>query len=483
MKCYMVVPALILFFTACSPEAEYYPDAICIEDITTSDAENGLQEHQTVIIHQGEIVKIGHSNSIRLSPDNKIIDGTGKYLTPGLWDAHVHFAFIEELAPYMFDLFLYYGITSVRDTGGEIHFMRQWKEASEQNTTTAPRVMIAGPLLDGMPNVYDGSIPARPPLSKGLATVEDVENYIDYLDSLGVDLLKAYEMLTPPQFMAVMAKAKEKGLRVTGHVPLSMDVISTAEAGLNSIEHLRNVEMSMAVNADQLLKRRQAMLEAGKNQPGGDLRASIHQRQRLGAIANPDSANTADVIAALNQNQVVQIPTLALSKVTAYKEFTGQLWQESYALLPDTIESGWHQLMLQYANGPENTSRQKHYEWASNMTGKMHKAGIPFMAGTDTPIGFLTPGRSLHEELALYVEAGMTPLEAIESATLEPAKYFHLDHELGLISEGMIADLLILEANPLEDIRNTESINSVIKEGYWLSPEKLAALKNRLKSQ
>ena len=133
----------------------------------------------------------------------------------------------------MFDLFIAYGITSVRDIGGEIGFVKELKEMALSNPTTAPRVMIAGPLLDGLPNVYDGSSVGRPPISVGLENVDAVIEQVNQLDSLGVDLLKAYEMLSPDQFVAITRLAREKGLKVTGHVPLSMDAISASNAGLN----------------------------------------------------------------------------------------------------------------------------------------------------------------------------------------------------------------------------------------------------------
>ena len=191
---------ILLTITYCTTPNTYFADALCIDNISVINPELGLIAHQTVIIKEGKILQVLSSDQVNLSSKNKIIDGTDKFLIPGLWDAHVHFAYIEEIAPRMFDLFLAYGITSVRDTGGEIHFTSAWKKKSLKNPTSSPRVMIAGPLLDGMPNVYDGSDHEHPPLSVGLATISDVQNKVNELDSMGVDLLKSYEMLSPNQF-------------------------------------------------------------------------------------------------------------------------------------------------------------------------------------------------------------------------------------------------------------------------------------------
>ena len=176
--CYLIF--LVLVLSSCNSEL-YFEDAICIQNISTIDPSNGLTANQTVVLQEEKIVRIFNSTEFELSNDNTIIDGTGKFLIPGLWDAHVHFAYIEELAPSMFDLFLRYGITSVRDTGGQLDFVNKWKQKANENPSKAPRVMIAGPLLDGEPNVYDGSTLSLPPLSVGL---EDEAAIIEAIDLL-----------------------------------------------------------------------------------------------------------------------------------------------------------------------------------------------------------------------------------------------------------------------------------------------------------
>ena len=190
---YLILFALI---TNCSSNEMIFENAICIQNINTIDPQEGLKENQTVILKDGKIFQIANSNELELSPSNNIVDGTNLFMIPGLWDAHVHFDYNKQLAPTMFDLFLVYGITSVRDTGGIIDIVKHWKDKSVANATSTPRVMIAGPLLDGKPNVYDGSI-GRPELSVELNDEMAVSHQIALLDSIGVDFLKAYEMLTP----------------------------------------------------------------------------------------------------------------------------------------------------------------------------------------------------------------------------------------------------------------------------------------------
>ncbi len=482
MKYIICFTLITIFLVGCGPKEVVFEDATCIENINIIDPVAGLKENQTVIIKDEKIYRIAASSTLELSSENNIIDGSGKYMIPGLWDAHVHFSYIEALAPSMFDLFLAYGITSVRDTGGRIEFVKKWKDLSKTNPTDAPRVMIAGPLLDGVPNVYDGSDAGHPPLSVGLPTVEAVAQQIKMLDSVGVDFLKAYEMLKPEQFSLVTKLANEKGLKVTGHVPLSMDVISASNGGLNSMEHMRNLELSCASNASELLTQRIKLLRDGKKDPGGKLRSAIHQAQRQTAIENYDESKADEVLGVLARNQTWQIPTMALNTAFVTRPFMQSQWQESFTYLPDSIGDRWNATIKSAMDSEVPPFRQQYAQWMMDMVGKIHTAGIGIMAGTDTPIGFLTPGLSLHEELGVLAAAGLTPQEALQTATTNPAKYFNMESELGSIKEKYWADLILLDANPLENINNTKRINAVVKQGKFYSRNDLDDILARLKN-
>jgi imidazolonepropionase-like amidohydrolase len=472
-----------VFLMACQPTEVVFEEALCIENISILDPEKGLIKNQTVIIRAGKIHKVVSSDELHLAPDNDIIDGTDKFMIPGLWDAHVHFAYIEELAPKMLDLFIAYGITSVRDTGGEIGFVKKWKEKALSNPTAAPRVMIAGPLIDGIPNVYDGSDVWHPALSVGVESVDEVINLVNELDSLGVDMLKAYEMLTPDQFVTITKLGKEKGLKVSGHVPLSMDAISASNVGLNSIEHLKNLELSCASNADKLLEERKRLLASGKNDRGGVLRSRIHRAQQQIAIENYDEYKAQEVLDVMAQNQTWQIPTLAINTGSTKRFFATVEWKESYKYLPDSIEQQWRKNVETMMGREVSEFSHRFAKWKLDMVDKIHQAGIDIMAGTDCPILYLTPGLSLHQELALLVESGLSPLDVIKTATLNPARYFNLENELGSIRENMWADLVILDANPLENINNTKCIYAVLKQGKYFDRNELDEILERLNNQ
>ena len=470
----------ILIFLSCGEGFHFFENAICIENVNTIDAKTGLQNNQTIIIQEGKILKISPSDKLKLSPKNKIVDGSNKFLIPGLWDGHVHFSYIEELAPVMFDLFLAYGITSVRDTGGKIDFVKKWKDKALKDPKNAPRVMIAGPLLDGTPIIYNGSKPSSPALGVEINSIEEAEEYVNHLINMDVDLLKAYEMLTPEQFIAITKIAKEKGLKVTGHVPLSMDVISASNAGLNSMEHLRNLEMSISEDADVLLEKRKELLLAGKMDQGSVLRSRVHSAQRTHAIENGDDIQTKKVLNVLAKNQTWQIPTLSIMTASTERPFAKSEWRASFKYLPKTTGQGWTERSKKFLESEISEESQNYTNWSFNMVGKINEAEIGIMAGTDCPIFFLTPGLSLHGELELLVKSGLTPMEALEAATLRPAEYFNMEDKIGLIAEGMLADLILLEANPLDNISNTKKIDSVFKEGKLFSREDLDKIFQKL---
>lgn len=470
---------IILFLMSCQNRTPTYKNALCIVNISVVDPIKGQLNDQKVIIQDGKITYVGPNDKFN-SHDSQIVNGSGKFLIPGLWDAHVHFAYMEELAPSMLDLFLAYGITSVRDTGGKIDWVKKWQIEAQNKQTDAPRVMIAGPLLDGIPNVYDGSAPSRPPLSVGLNSTEEIDAQIDILDSVGVDLLKAYEMLTPEQFEHILTIAKSKELPVTGHVPLSMDVISASNMGLNSMEHLRNLELSCASNADELLAQRIHLLHEGRNDPGGILRSRLHRAQQQNAIENYDTLQAQKVLNALAKNDTWQIPTLVLNTNMSRRPFLQSEWKEQFSYLPDSVEQKWNTSITAFGERDITDFQNTYTDWKMNMVHDIHQTGIPIMAGTDCPIFFLTPGHSLHEELKILEEAGLEPLEVLKTATLNPAKYFKMENELGTISSGKWADLLILNSNPLETIANTMDIDAVIKQGKYHSRKDLDAIFEKL---
>ena len=458
---------ILVVSVSCATNEDFKDASYAINNVTVIDAKNGSRVNQTVIVKDNKIVALGNSDELSFSDELKTIDGKGKYLIPGLWDAHVHLTYEPEMTTSMFDLFLVNGITSVRDTGGEMELVMPLKRAADADPKNKPRVKVAGPLLDGVPTVYDGV--SRIKLGIGAGTPAAAETLVDQFVEGGVDLIKSYEMLTPASFAAVIKRATEHGKVVTGHVPLSMDVVDASNQGLRSMEHMRNLEMSISEDHDSLLKVRTQLLFNKDNLLGLELRSSIHSAQRIHAVKTEDEARRNYVLKALHDNDTWQTPTLSIMTATTFRPFAEQAWRDNYDYLPEEVKIRWTAQSLSITDTPLSESDMVYPNWALKMVNHLKEAQIPIMAGTDAPIAFLTPGFSLHNELILLVQAGLTPLEAIEAATTRPAEYFGLDKELGLIETGMLADLLLLDANPLANISNTQKINAVFKDGKYFS--------------
>ncbi len=488
MKKLLLLSISIVFTLACNSAKQVtkgnpLTPSIVIKNVNVIDAKNGLQSNMTVQVTGNRITLVDKAKDTNLKVKNTlIIDGSGKYLLPGLWDAHVHLSFIKELTPAMFKLFLVHGITSVRDTGGQLHLVLPEREKADKDPQNTPRVMIAGPLLDGVPTVYDGSTPNNPHLGIGAGTVKKATENADEMLAAKVDLLKAYEMLTPEAFKTILAKGKSAGIPITGHVPLSMDVIEASNSGMSSMEHMRNLEFACSADWEDLLVQRQKMLFDGKAEIGSTLRRNIHTAQRSHAVANQDATRRTKVLKVLADNETWQVPTMSIMMAGAERFNVRPDWLESFDLLPEPVKTNWRTNALKFAETPVTEATTAYANWFFEMVGHLKTADVDIMAGTDCPIFFLTPGYSLHEELALLVKGGLTPLEAIEAATTKPAEYFKMDKELGLIQAGMLADLLLLEANPLDDIRNTLKINAVVRDGKLHNRAALDALKAALKT-
>ena len=323
------------FIVSCSQNEERSPDSFAISNVHIIDAASGLRQNQTVLVQKDKIVDVGPANSITIPKGFAVIDGKEKYLIPGLWDAHVHLTYEPQMTTSMFDLFLVNGITSVRDTGGELELVMPLKIQADAAPENSPRVKVAGPLLDGIPTVYDGV--SRIKLGIGADSPAEAEKLVDQFIEAGVDLIKSYEMLTPESFSAVIARANSHGKVVTGHVPLSMDVIDASDQGLRSMEHMRNLEMSVSEDYDSLLKVRRQLLSNPNQLFGLELRSSIHAAQRIHAIKTEDDQRRAVVLQALHDNNTWQTPTLSIVTPRAFKPFAQPEWRDNFKYLPDSV--------------------------------------------------------------------------------------------------------------------------------------------------
>jgi len=459
---------LLIFLALLAACAEPEPTGTAITNVTVIDAVNGVRENQTVVFYADEITSVGPTGA-ELSVA-ETIDGSGKYLIPGLWDFHVHLTYDDRFTESMPALFLSYGITSVRDTGGLMHKVLPVVEKMRAPDAVAPRVFFAGPLLDGNFVVYDGE--SRPEIGVRNATPDDARQTIRDLQAQGVNFIKIYEMVSPAVFDAIVETAQELDLPIDSHVPLSLRA-SMAGPSVDSIEHLRNIEMDCASNAPELHETRLELLRNPDGLSGADLRSSLHSLQRLPAIAAYDEARCDRTLETLMST--TQVPTLRLGALNIAPPFKRDDWQEALARVSEDVREEWTETAAAMADNPIEEFTQ-FGEWALFLVERMHARGVPIGAGTDTPIFLSVPGYSLHSELEYLVRAGLSPLEAIRSATVRPAEFFSLADQMGTVDVGKKADFVLLDANPLENIANTKRIASVVSKGRVFTRNELSEL-------
>lgn len=247
---------------------------------------------------------------------------------------------------------------------------------------------------------------------------------------------------------------------------------------MGSLEHLRNIEMDCTTDAEARLTARRAALEANTDVSGADLRSRLHSEHRLPSVAGYDAERCGEVMAAMQST--IQVPTLRLNALGLQSPFSRDDWGVAIRDAPREVVDDWgsaaeRQAAQRDAGSPP--ARDTTYgAFSLFLVGEMHERGVPIGAGTDTPIGNALPGYSLHNELDMLVRAGLTPREALYSATIRPAEFFGLDDEMGTIEVGRLADMVLLSANPLTDIANTRAIEGVVSKGRFMALNELVAM-------
>ena len=430
------------------------PSTLIIHDVTVIDAAGApAKPHQTIIVRDGKIEAIdssGGDSGRKLSGTR--VDGTGKFLIPGLWDMYVHMVFGDWFPrgkAVTLPLFVANGITGVRDMGGELEVLQQWRKEISAGTMIGPRIVMAGPMLDGPKPRFPSSVAIRTP--------EDGRRAIDDLKRRGADFIKLQSLVPRDAVFAIADEAKKQGIPFVGHVPDAVRASEASNAGQKSFEHLIGIFEGSSPLEDEFIK------------------GSKTEKQFLSSY---DPKRAEALFALLAKNQTWQCPTLVwerggnLIDQTDFAhdtraKYVPVYWKDvTWKRFTDEIEHDF--------NTDDLATRKAFVEKELEVVNAMHRAGIPFLAGTDTPPGvYIFPGFSLHEELQRFVAAGFTPMEALQTATLNPAKFLGMEGRLGTIEKGKLADLVLLDANPLDDIRNTQKIAAVIVNGRYLSRAEL----------
>jgi len=421
-----------------------------ITHVTVIDTENGKKiQNRTVIVSGDRILEVRDSKSVRPRADAKIVEGHGKYLIPGLWDMHVHAVYAERLDG-MFPLFVANGITGIRDMGTSMPLpdIVHIRQETANGSRLGPRIVAAGPILDGRTK------PARPNFL-AITTPEEGRETVRRLKTGGVDFIKVYSWLSRDSFLAIIEEAKKQNIPFSGHVPFSVSALEASDAGQKSLEHIFGIYLSCSSREEEL---RSEMLKSGANLSGSErIRLELDE-----AAASYDERKAADVFAHLVKNGTWMVPTFTAvlpdSEIFDVRVRT----DPRLKYIPEAVQKRWTEAAAAGA-----AIKSKSFERKVQIVGAMHRAGLPFLAGTDA--GWVQPyvyaGFSLHDELASFVRAGLTPMESLQTATINPARFLGLEKDLGTIEKGKVANLVLLDADPVSDIHNTTKISAVFLAG------------------
>ena len=364
----------------------------------------------------------------------QVVDGQGKFLIPGLWDMHAH---IQGSEAGWLPLYLANGVTGIRDMGADLDRILATREATAAGRVLGPRIVAAGPILDDPPRDW--------PLRMRVKNVEDARAAVRLLKDRGVDLIKVHNFTPRDAFFAIADEAKRQNLPFAGHVPLKVTIEEAVDAGISSIEHLS---------------------EGGRVWKACSGAEAEEYRREL---CRP-------FFETLARRGVWQTPTLfAMSEGyggTLGKP-TSAIPAEQYALANADLRALWADNQAMFAARPEVLRLiQAQAETAKVVTSDMAKAGVGILVGCDA----LIAGFCVHDELRKMVEGGMSPLAALQAATLNPARYLHLDDTTGTVGAGKRADLVLLDANPLENVGNVRRIRAVVAAGRMLDRSALDQL-------
>jgi hypothetical protein len=436
------------------------PDLLVLTHVNVIDTRQGLTlPDMTVVIKDAKIQAVAKLGLIGANHNTRIVNATGKYLIPGLWDMHVHSTGLSSPwnAEIILPLYLANGITGIRDMGGDPHVLEPRRKQIEAGQLLGPHMVIAGPFLNAGQSSAD---------TIGVNTPEEARQAVDSLKSQSVDFIKILSNLTPGVYWAIADEAKLQHLRFVGHVPASVSAAEAAEMEQQSIEHLTGVLLASSSKEQDLRPR---MLDAIHRKD-----ASAYSMLQAEALATYNAPKAWDLLKKFVDHSTWQVPTLVWDVADANLDNPALANDFRLKYVPASIVKTWAPgALLKNTNSEQLAVAKKITAQYMDIVGTMRRAGVLIMAGSDSPDPYVIPGFSLHDELDLLVKAGLSTTQALQAATFYPALFLAKLDRYGVVEEGHVADLVLLDGDPLADIANTRRISAVILGGRYMAREEL----------
>ena len=422
---------------------------------TVIDGTGAAPKHdQTVLVTAGRIAATGDATDIVIPPGTRSIDTTGQFLIPGLWDLHVHTRYkgIDHLR-----LLLVNGITTARDMAGpwdHLNEIKRWRNEIGRGERIGPRLLTTGPNLDGPGSPWSFAVIVTNP--------EEGRTAVRRLHVEGTDFVKVYNGLSRSSFFAIAEEARSVGLPFVGHIPFALSVTEVSNAGQQSIEHTQDLLLATSDREEEL-------------------RSGSFQYPLTYALAAEsfDAAKLEAAAIELRQNGTSVVPTLSLdwTRLGHARQDASVVQADRLRYVPPAYRTAWTREQI-----PSIDVAAVLFERAIDVVGLLHSQGVRLLAGTDVVKPFFVPGFALHDELRLLVGAGLSEMEALQAATRDPARFVGMN-EVGTIERGMIADLVILDADPLENIDNTRTIAGVVTTGRLIERNELQEILSEISDE
>jgi hypothetical protein len=455
---------ILLICSLSTVRAQAHADAVTaitgvtVIDMTGSPAKAGM----TVIIRNGRIRTIGRTSRIKIPDGARVIDGRGKFLIPAFWDMHVHFFDYERTLR----LFVANGVLGVRELGGPMDKVLGWRADAESGKIISPRIVTAGRILDGDPPS------SRPEYTTVVRNVDEARRAVRDLHDRGVDLIKVYDALPSDAYFAIADEAKKFNMPFVGHTPTAVTTLESSNAGQKSIEHLGKILEESSGAPDKVAEKRNEAIAKDDFFAFTTRLGRVHEV----VVSTYSRRKAATLFSQLRRNRTWQVPTLVVKYERTFIDQLDAKGDERTKYLPAADVSYWKpnvNFFSRYRTASYIAAQKKYYASELRLVGDMNRAGVGILAGTDCTAPYVFPGFGLHDELALLVEAGLTPMQALQTATRNPADYLNELDTHGTIEEGKLANLILLDKDPLAYIKNSTSINAVIQRGYVYSRQDL----------
>lgn len=427
---------------------------VAITDVSIVDIERGeIIAPRTILVANGRIVAIAAGPVPGLPTQARHVDGRGRFVMPGLVDMNVHLFNNATRRPpndWAFPLFLANGVTAVREMAAideSIAIIARWNQAIDAGDLAAPRILAAGIPVRGLPP-------------------GDARRQVAEAERAGAAFIKVFSEVPDDAWQAIRTAAQEQGLPVLGHTPAATPLLAAARDGLKTNEHLTQAYEACSTVELELLG-----LRRGR---GGEELVALRDAQESRALATFDPATCERVAAALTVTGQVQVPTMALPHAESTLAPGSIDHDPRWCYLREDERRRWRKITASLP--PDHSAlSQRRWQVTQAIVGTFHRARVPLLAGTDAPMPGVYPGYALQDELVQLVAAGLSPPEALRAATLGPAQFLGLSGEAGTVEVGKRADLVLVDANPLQDIRNAGRIHAVLPGGHLLRREDLDA--------